>query len=443
MTVDTRGDLTAGAPGRKLLEFALPILIINLLQAVYNVADMVILGQVTGAAGMSAVGTAGQVTNVVLVIVVAVANGGAAMMGGHFGRGRYGEIRRLLSTMLGFVLIAALVLTVLVIAACRPILRFLNTPDESFAGAVQYLTICMCGTVVVYGYNAFYSLLRAIGESRVPMLIMLCTTVENVLLDLVFIALFRLGAAGAAIATVLSQLTSAVLICRHVCGIGYFSLRRGSVRLEAEVLRGLLRISAPQIVQMVLTNTSFLLINGLINVFDVDHSAAAAAVTKIWNLTVLAGQALMAAMISMTAQNLAKGEYRRILRALYTGCAAAAAIGGVFTLLCELIPGFMLSLFTKESPVIAAGISYLRYFAIGFMAENVMFCLFGTLTGSGHTLVPMCCAIVTSYLVRYLFALVLSRYSPLGFDGIAIVYSLAPFISAGICTCYIAGGRWK
>lgn len=334
MTVDTRGDLTAGAPGRKLLEFALPILIINLLQAVYNVADMVILGQVTGAAGMSAVGTAGQVTNVVLVIVVAVANGGAAMMGGHFGRGRYGEIRRLLSTMLGFVLIAALVLTVLVIAACRPILRFLNTPDESFAGAVQ-------------------------------------------------------------------------------------------------------------IVQMVLTNTSFLLMNGLINVFDVDHSAAAAAVTKIWNLTVLAGQALMAAMISMTAQNLAKGEYRRILRALYTGCAAAAAIGGVFTLLCELIPGFMLSLFTKESPVIAAGISYLRYFAIGFMAENVMFCLFGTLTGSGHTLVPMCCAIVTSYLVRYLFTLVLSRYSPLGFDGIAIAYSLAPFISAGICTCYIAGGRWK
>lgn len=103
----------------------------------------------------------------------------------------------------------------------------------------------------------------------------------------------------------------------------------------------------------------------------------------------------------------------------------------------------MLSLFTKESPVIAAGISYLRYFAIGFMAENVMFCLFGTLTGSGHTLVPMCCAIVTSYLVRYLFALVLSRHSPLGFDGIAIAYSLAPFISAGICTCYIAGGRWK
>ena len=103
----------------------------------------------------------------------------------------------------------------------------------------------------------------------------------------------------------------------------------------------------------------------------------------------------------------------------------------------------MLSLFTKESPVIAAGISYLRYFAIGFMAGNVMFCLLGPLTGSGHTLVPMCCAIVTSYPVRSLFALVLRRHSPLGFDGIAIAYSLAPFISAGICPCYSAGGRWK
>ncbi len=443
MSGTARGDLTAGAPGRRLLAFALPILVINLLQAVYNLADMVILGQVTGAPGMSAVGIGGQVTTVVLVVVTAIANGGAAIMGRYFGAGNREEIKRLLSTMLSFTLIVALVLTAAVIAACRPILRFLNTPAESFDGAVAYLIICMCGTVVVYAYNAFYAVLRAIGNSAAPMRIMLLTTVENIALDLLFIAVFRLGAAGAAIATVISQATSAALICRCVCRAGLFEFHRGALKIEGGVLSGLLRICAPQVVQMVLTNTSFLLINGLINVFDVNHSAAAAAVTKIWNLTVLAGQALMAAMISMTAQNCAKGEYRRVLSALTTGSLVAAGIGGVFTLLCELIPGPMLSLFTKEAPVIAAGISYLRYFAIGFMAENVMFCLFGTLTGSGHTIVPMCCAIITSYLVRYLFALILSQHTPLGFDGIAIAYSLAPFISTGICAAFMATGRWK
>ncbi len=439
----SKGDLTAGAPGRKLLAFALPILAINMFQAIYNAADMVILGQVTGAPGMSAVGIGGQVTTVVLVVVTAIANGAAAIMGRYFGAGNREGIRRLLFTMLSFTLIIALVMTAAVIAACRPILHFLNTPAESFEEAVSYLTICMCGTVVVYAYNAFYAVLRATGNSTDPMRIMLLTTAENIALDLLFIAVFRLGAAGAAIATVISQATSAVLICRCVCRAGYFELRHGVLKLEHSVLQGLLRICAPQVVQMVLTNTSFLLINGLINVFGVNHSAAAAAVSKIWNLTVLAGQALMAAMISMTAQNCAKGEYRRVLRALYTGCLTAAGIGGVFTLLCELIPGQILSLFNNDTLVVTAGISYLRYFAIGFMAENAMFCLFGTLTGSGHTLVPMCCAVITSYLVRYLFALVLSRHTALGFDGIAIAYSLAPFISAGICGTFIATGRWK
>lgn len=438
-----KGDLTAGAPGRKLLAFALPILVINMFQAIYNAVDMVILGQFTGAPGMSAVGIGGQVTTVVLVVVTAIANGGAAITGRYFGAGNRDAIRRLLTTMLSFSLILALVLTAAVIAACRPILIFLNTPDESFDGAVAYLIICMCGTVVVYAYNVFYSVLRGIGESAAPMKIMLLTTAENIALDLLFIAVFGLGAVGAAIGTVISQATSAVLICRCVCKAGYFELRPASLRLDFGVLSGLLRICAPQIVQMVLTNTSFLLINGLINVFDVNHSAVAAAVNKLWNLTVLAGQALMAAMISITAQNCAKGEYRRVLSALYTGCLVAAAIGGVFTLLSELLPAAMLRIFTNDEPVIAAGISYLRYFAIGFMAENAMFCLFGVLTGSGHTLVPMCCAIITSYLVRYLLALVLSRYTALGFDGIAIAYSLAPFISAGICAAYMASGRWK
>ena len=194
---------------------------------------------------------------------------------------------------------------------------------------------------------------------------------------------------------------------------------------------------------MVLTNTSFLFIGGLINLFGVNHSAAAGAVTKIWNFTVLAGQAMMAAMISMTAQNHPNRKYDRIYKALRTGGAVVAGVGAGFTLFCELWPAWMLGLFTDDAAVVQVGIVYLRYFAIGFIAENIMFCLFGTLTGAGHTLVPMCCAIITAYLVRYLLAWVFSCYTPLGFEGIAIAYSIAPFVSAGICAAYMASGKWK
>ena len=208
-------------------------------------------------------------------------------------------------------------------------------------------------------------------------------------------------------------------------------------------LGALMRLCSPQIVQMVLTNSSFMLIGGLINYFGVNASAATGVVTKIWNFTVLAGQAMMAAMITMTAQNYPQKAFDRILRALRAGCMLVASVAAVITMLCELCPAGMLLLFTDEQTVVYTGIRYLRFFAIGFIVENIMFCLFGTLTGSGHTMVPFWCAVISAYLVRYLLAWVFSRCTALGFDGIAIAYSIAPFVSCGICAVFIASGKWK
>ena len=443
MNREERGNLTVGDPGKKLLCFALPIILINFLQAVYHVTDMVILGHFAGAEGMSAVSIGGQVTTVVLVVAVAITNGGAAITGQCFGRGDRDGIRQLVSTMYSLLLIIAICLTVAVILTCRPILTFLNTPEESFAGATAYLQICMAGTVCVYTYNCFYAILRGTGDSLTPLKIVVCTMLMNIILDLILVAGFHAGAAGAAVATVLSQAVSAILICCAVCQDGYFGWKKDDFRTDREMLRRLMKISTPQVIQMVLTNTSFLLVGGLVNRFGVYHSAAAGAVSKIWNFTVLAGQAMMTAMISMCAQNYAKQEYRRILRALAAGIALVSGIAAVITLLCEIWPSKMLGVFTDDQIVVETGIRYLRWFAVGFIAENTMFCLFGTLTGAGHTLVPMCCAVITAYLIRYLFAFILSRYTPLGFEGIAVAYSAAPFVSAGICGLYLLSGRWK
>ena len=437
------GDLTTGSPGKRLLRFALPIIFINLLQAVYNVADMVIIGHWADAASMAAVSTGGQVTTVILVVVTAIANGGTTLIGQNFSMGKTENIKRLVGTMYSFVLVIALVLTVLGLAFASPLLRMLNIPDESYVSAMWYLCICVAGTAAVYSYNVFYAVLRGIGESDTPLRIMIITTVENIVLDLLLVAVIPLGAAGAAAATVASQITSAVLIGRRVCKLGYFSFKSGWFGAKKAVLDPLMRICTPQVLQMLLTNSSFMLIGGIVNIFGVDCAAAAGAVTKIWNFTVLSGQAMMAALITVSAQNCAKGAYGYVLRAFFAGAALTACIGAVFTLLGELCPGFMLGLFTDDSAVVAAGITYLRYFAIGFIVENIMFCLFGVLTGSGHTMVPFVCATISAYLIRYLLALVFSHLTPLGFNGIGIAYSIAPFVSAFICSAYIASGRWK
>ena len=443
MAQTVNGDLTTGSPGKRLLRFALPIIFINLLQAVYNVADMVIIGHWADAASMAAVSTGGQVTTVILVVVTAIANGGTTLIGQNFSMGKTENIKRLVGTMYSFVLVIALVLTVLGLAFASPLLRMLNIPDESYVSAMWYLCICVAGTAAVYSYNVFYAVLRGIGESDTPLRIMIITTVENIVLDLLLVAVIPLGAAGAAAATVASQITSAVLIGRRVCKLGYFSFKSGWFGAKKVVLGPLMRICTPQVLQMLLTNSSFMLIGGIVNIFGVDCAAAAGAVTKIWNFTVLSGQAMMAALITVSAQNCAKGAYGYVLRAFFAGAALTACIGAVFTLLGELCPGFMLGLFTDDSAVVAAGITYLRYFAIGFIVENIMFCLFGVLTGSGHTMVPFVCATISAYLIRYLLALVFSHLTPLGFNGIGIAYSIAPFVSAFICSAYIASGRWK
>ncbi len=225
VALTVNGDLTTGSPGKRLLRFALPIIFINLLQAVYNVADMVIIGHWADAASMAAVSTGGQVTTVILVVVTAIANGGTTLIGQNFSMGKTENIKRLVGTMYSFVLVIALVLTVLGLAFASPLLRMLNIPDESYVSAMWYLCICVAGTAAVYSYNVFYAVLRGIGESDTPLRIMIITTVENIALDLLLVAVIPLGAAGAAAATVASQITSAVLIGRRVCKLGYFSFK--------------------------------------------------------------------------------------------------------------------------------------------------------------------------------------------------------------------------
>ena len=305
-----KGDLTAGAPGRKLLAFALPILVINLLQAVYNVADMVILGQVTGAPGMSAVGIGGQVTTVVLVVVTAIANGGAAIMGRYFGAGNRESIKRLLSTMLSFTLIVALVLTAAVIAACRPILRFLNTPAESFDGAVAYLIICMCGTVVVYAYNAFYAVLRAIGESAAPMRIMLLTTAENIVLDLLFIGVFHWGVWSAAFATTLAQTMSCVLCFVHLTKKGsVYSVSFRKIRFHGDMLRRILRYGMPAGIQNSVIGLANVIVQTQINSFAKLAMAAYGSQSKIEGFAFMPITSFSMAITTFISQNLGAQKY--------------------------------------------------------------------------------------------------------------------------------------
>ena len=437
-------DLIRGDLWKSMLRFSIPLIASNLLQAVYNIVDMIIVGRFAGSAGLSAVSIGGQVTMVALCIVMGIANAASVLSSQLVGAQRQDELPMLLRTMARVFAVCALALTVLAWIFTRSLLTVLNTPPEAYAQAVWYLRICMAGTVFVYLYNLATGVLRGLGDSRTPLLLVALSSVLNLLLDLLLVGALRLSAVGAAAATSFSQLVCCVLVFplsrrRHAC----LEKRAEPLRFDREKLGMLLKIGLPQSVQFTLTEISFLLIAGVVNVFGVYASAAAGAVARLGSFAVLASKAMMGAIITVTGQNIAAGQPERAKKGMGIGIVYAVPISLVFFVLSLLRPEMMLGIFTDEAPVLAAGAPYLKALALSFVLESVMFCMMGLLTGAGHTMVTLSCALVSAFVVRYTLARLFSATLGMGFTGVGWAYPFAPAASLIICVVFLISGRWK
>ncbi len=437
-------NLTEGPVARKLYRFALPIICTNLLQAVYNLVDMIIVGRVLGSAGITAVNVGGQIVLIIFSIVNAYAIAEVTLVGQLVGADNKKEIPRVVNTVLLFSLILATCLIVGIIAFSSPLLRVLNVPEEAFAGTRSYLIIYMCGTYFVYIYNVLYGLLRGIGNSTTPMIFAAVSTGVNIVLDLVFVAGLRLGPGGAAFATILSQALSMILMIWFVqkrVAVYHFILKE--LRIAGNWLRESLKVGFPQMLQFVLSSISFVMISALINTYGVEAAAAAGAVNKIYTFAVLPGQAMMASIVTMTAQNLPGKNYDRIRKGLGFGILLSGLIGLAVFAVCQIFPGQLISAFTSEPGVLEVGIPFMHIFIWVVLIENVMFCFNGHLTGSGYTQITMAAALIGAFVFRFGFAYLLSRTTPLGFNGIAFAYIIAPSFQLTVGLLFTLSGRWK
>ena len=442
MRTDMR-DLTVGNVALKTIGFAVPIIITNLLQALYNIADMAIVGHFIGSAGMSAVNIGGQVTMIILVFCQGVSNGGGILVSNLFGAKKKELIPKVVGTMLSFFFLLALFFIVLVLALGVPILKGLDTPPEAFAGTKTYLFICIAGTVFIYFYNVLAAVLRGIGESFRPMIFVAITVALNIGLDALFVGPMHMGVAGAALATIVSQFISMCMAIWYVRKLGLFDFRLPSFKIDREFLKVTLKIGIPQGLQFALTNISFLLIMGFINPYGVAASAATGAVTKIGTFAVLPAQALMTGLITMTAQNIPVKQYQRILKSMFVSMGISLLFTGFIFLLAHLIPEAMLGIFTTDPEVIAIGSEYLKILTISYMIESLMFCLYGIITGGGHTYYVFGCAILSAFIIRFTFSWIFSCFTSLGLMGIGWAYVLAPACSGLAALIFILTGKWK
>ena len=437
-------SLVEGRAGKRLIAFSAPIILANLIQAIYGIVDMVVVGQYIGSAGMSAVSMGAQITAVVLVLATGLSNGGTVISAQLFGKGEHKALPSLVGTLLSFFAIAALILTALLMLLARPLLSAINTPDVAFEQAVSYFLICMAGTIFVYCYNGLSAILRGVGNSTAPMVIVFITVILNAVLDLLLVAVIPLGVVGAALATVFSQFISLLLTALYIkTKTHLFDFRPRSWRINGQFLKLVIKIGLPQSIQFFFASSSFVLLSGIVNLYGVNPSAAAGAAAKIQSLAHLPAQGVMAGIISLSAQNLAAGNPKRVMQGLGTGLVFAGLLSLIVCLLCIFFPTQAYRIFTSDEAVIAAGIDYLKVMSVSFILEGLMFCLFGVITGSGYTPVTMCCGILSAFIVRYVSAWVLCNIFSMGFLGVAVSYSIGPLPSIAICLIFILTGKWK
>jgi putative MATE family efflux protein len=435
-------DLTTGRIGEKLIRFALPVIAANLLQALYSLVDMAIVGRYNMAAGMSAVNLGGAITQIILVIAVALTNGGSVVIGQLLGAKRKEDAVKASGTLFGILFVIAVVLTAVTLVVRVPLLRAMKTTEEAFNGAVAYLTICASGTVMVYIFNANSAVLRAAGESVQPLIAVAGCAVINLVLDLIMVGRFGMGPAGAAYATVISQIISAVLTTIFVRRLGLIRFKADYFSIDKRFIKSMMKIALPFCLQLVLVTVSFAFVNSLINELGTSASAAAGAVSKLGNFATLPPQSVMSALMALTAQNLGANNIPNIKQGFRTGAGVGIGVTVIICCIIWAVPGKLIGMMTPDNTVAEVGAVFFRWVAVSYIFESVLFVLYGILMGAGYTNITLLCGVLSSLVLRYTLAWTFIRFTNWGFSGIGVAYSLAALGAMLVAVAFYWSGRW-
>ena len=436
-------DMTQGPVLPTLTRFAVPIMLANLLQAVYSMVDMIVVGRFCGAAGLSAVGIGGQLLTLMLTIAMGFSNGAQTVISQQVGL-KSSRISRTIGTLLTTIMLLAVVVGAVGIGFHRQILQLMNTSDEAMGQAVNYLVICCCGMLFIYGYNALCAILRGMGESRLPLVFVAVASVVNVVLDLLFVAGFGWEAAGAAAATVFSQgisfLCAAVYLYRHREAVG-FDFRLKSYAIDPEQLGALCRLGIPYVVQQFLITGSITFINAQVNAYGVAASAVDSVGGKLNTVMNIVAGSISAASATMIAQCFAAREMERVKKA-YWACFAVNMIWFAILASCYLLfPRQIFGLFTDDADVIALAPQYLRFACIWLLALCTMDAPFSLVSGVGFASFNLVVGLLDGVAARIGLSLLLGHF--MGLPGYWLGSGLAGFVTTIPMTFYYFTGWWQ
>ncbi|MGN1452181.1 MAG: MATE family efflux transporter, partial [Eubacteriales bacterium] len=323
-----QNDLTQGSVTKKLIRFSLPFLLSNLIQALYSVADMLIVGWFRGDTAISGVSLGSQITMLVTNLVVGFTVGGTVLISQYFGAKKHRDVNEAIGTLFSLLIGASVLLTAVFMLLADPLLRLLQTPKEAFGEAHSYLFICLCGTIFIFGYNAVSSILRGLGDSKSPFWFVMIACVANIGLDFLFVGALGRSSDGAALATVIAQAISLVLSIIWLIKRGFsFDFKPKSFIPKMDKVKLIFKLGLPSSIQNTISSISFMLMTALANNYGgVDASTAIGVVGKFNSFAILPAIAMSSSVSSMAGQNIGAGYFDRAKKTMWIAIRISFAI---------------------------------------------------------------------------------------------------------------------
>ncbi len=393
--------LAQGNVFTRLVAFTFPILLSILLQTTYGTADLLIVGQFSSVNDVSGVTIGSQLMQTITNFFVGFSMGTTVLLGRYIGSQQAERASRTMGVSIAFFSVLGILATVLIVLGNGWSVALMQTPAESWAQTSTYLYITGAGAVFIVLYNLIGSIFRGIGDSKTPLIAVAIACVINIVLDLVLVAGFGMGASGAAVATVVAQGASVIIsVLRLRTQPLPFALTRRDIAFDGGYIRDILGIGIPVAVQSALVSASFLVITAIFNTIGVIASAAVGVVSKISALIMIIPQSFAQAMAAFTAQNLGANQPARAKKALFYSVSLSLAFGAIFGYIAFFHGNVFTRLFTSDAELTIASLSYLKSYAVDCLLVAFMFSMTGYFSGCGKTTFVMIQGITGAFLIR-------------------------------------------
>ena len=435
-------DLTEGREAKLILFFALPMLLGNIFQQLYNVVDSIIVGRVLGKEALAAVGNAFPIFFTLIALIIGLAFGGTIVISQYFGAKDFNNVKKAISTLYIIMFITAAFLTVIGLIFTDSILRFVKIPDELFSDARIYIKIFIGGLVVFFGYNGTAAILRGLGDSKTPMVFMIISTIANIGLDLLFVLVFKWGIAGVAVATIVSQggafLTAVWYLNKYHKLI---SIKIKELVFDKEIFKQTLKIGLPTGLQQTFVALGMIAIQRIVNEFGTDVIAGYAVAGRIDAIAMTPAMIFSQALAAFTGQNIGAGKKHRVASGLRATLLMSSIVALIITTVVILSRQSLIGLFNQDPEVIRIGSEYLVIVSGCYLLFAGMFSYNGVMRGAGDTLIPMFITLFALWLIRIPAAYYLSGI--MGETGIWWAVPIGWFSGLLLSIIYFKTGRWK